>query len=295
MNHCNASNIVSRGTGQNKKDTHVYIELQCVDQGVHRPFKSKPVWQQQLVCVQKLLQGYPSQLDLLTHENEDLCGGHGSVSAGAKPENKAQAELCNTPFHWSLSSLSATATGGKSHLPGLSMWFYRFRSLSSWACHIVFYQSHCVCNRQWMRAWDGWLRGAALVFLSSAAIIGWLDVWMAGFRPGHLNLNTDPHHSLLQWERCVCVGVGATESKPWDRTMSGPQVGLCDQHTDVCFCTCHSEHLTQIRTQNKEAFLTEVRLHEGTCSFYFRPTTCFAANLQRDTLFSLSSETFLWW
>lgn len=52
-----------------------------------------------IVCAQKLLQGYLSQLDLLTHENEDLCVGHGPVSVGVKPENKAQAELCNTPFH----------------------------------------------------------------------------------------------------------------------------------------------------------------------------------------------------
>lgn len=49
-----------------------------------------------------LLQCYLSQLDLLTHEDEDLCGvggGHGSVSVGVKPENKAQTEQCNTPFH----------------------------------------------------------------------------------------------------------------------------------------------------------------------------------------------------
>lgn len=54
------------------------------------------------------------QLDLLTHEDEELCGagaGGGSVSAGAKSENKAQTELSNTPFHRWLSSLSATAAG----------------------------------------------------------------------------------------------------------------------------------------------------------------------------------------
>lgn len=43
-----------------------------------------------------------SQLGLLTHEVGDLCvadGGRDSVSVGARPENKAQTELSNTPFH----------------------------------------------------------------------------------------------------------------------------------------------------------------------------------------------------
>lgn len=59
--------------------------------------------------------GYLSQLDVLTHEDGDLrdiCGGRSTVSVGERPENKAQTELNSTPFHWSLSSLTATAAGG---------------------------------------------------------------------------------------------------------------------------------------------------------------------------------------
>lgn len=81
-----------------------------------------------------------------------------------------------------------------------------------------------------------------LVFLSSTAIIVWLDVWMPGFRPGHLTwaLTLITHCSS---EKGVCLGWGggaATESKPQDRTMSGAQVGLCDQHTVSAF---HFKHL----------------------------------------------------
>lgn len=98
---------------------------------------------------------YLCQLDPLTHEDGDLrcqwwkCG---SVSVGVRAGNKAETELCNTPFHWSLSSLSATATGGKSHLPALNMCSYLCLSLPDWVCHIVFNLSHCVRNTQRARA-----------------------------------------------------------------------------------------------------------------------------------------------
>lgn len=61
----------------------------------------KPI-QHQLLWPPKLLQSYLSQLDLITHEDEDLCGvggGCGSISVVERLENKAQTELSNTPFH----------------------------------------------------------------------------------------------------------------------------------------------------------------------------------------------------
>lgn len=54
------------------------------------------------VTCPKVPRSYLSQLDLLTHEDEDICGiggRHGSVSMGVKPENKAQAEPSSSPFH----------------------------------------------------------------------------------------------------------------------------------------------------------------------------------------------------
>lgn len=41
-----------------------------------------------------------------------VVGGLVSVSVGEGPENKALTELSNTLFHWSLNSVSASATGG---------------------------------------------------------------------------------------------------------------------------------------------------------------------------------------
>lgn len=127
---------------------------------------------------------YLCQLDPLTHEDGDLwcqwwkCG---SVSVGARAGNKAETELCNTPFHWSLSSLSATATGGKSHLPALNMCSYLSLSLPDWVCHIVFSLSHCVRNTQRARAtrW-GVFKGAAPSLLTSATVTGGLNVARGG-------------------------------------------------------------------------------------------------------------------
>lgn len=45
---------------------------------------------------------YASEFNSLTHEDGDLCGVGGvrvCVSVGDRPENKAQTELSNTPFH----------------------------------------------------------------------------------------------------------------------------------------------------------------------------------------------------
>lgn len=51
---------------------------------------------------------------------------------------------------------------------------------------LFFYLPNCVCNTQCMRGLDGWIWGAVLLRLSFATVIGWLAVWTAVFRPGHL-------------------------------------------------------------------------------------------------------------
>lgn len=149
----------------------------------------------QLLRPQRFLQSFLSQLDLLTHDNEDLCsvgGGRSSVSVGARPENKAQTELSNTPFHWSLSSLSASAAGGKAHLPDLNACL----SLSVYVharlyrvcpclleCAILFLSFH-LCVLIYAHAF---VRGANLLDCAGApAIIGWLAARTMAFQPGHL-------------------------------------------------------------------------------------------------------------
>lgn len=45
---------------------------------------------------------YGSEFNSLTHKGRDLCGiggVHVCVSVGDRPENNAQTELSNTPFH----------------------------------------------------------------------------------------------------------------------------------------------------------------------------------------------------
>lgn len=146
----------------------------------------------------KVPRTYLSQLDLLTHEDEDRCGiggPHGSVSVGVKPENKAQAELSSSPFHWSLSSLSTTAAGENlTYLAWICVSIYPYPPPAESAI-LFLYLSNSVCDTQCVRAFSGWIWGTVLLHLFFATAIGWLAVWRTVFPSWSFNLSADPHHS----------------------------------------------------------------------------------------------------
>ncbi len=223
-------------------------------------------------CVpQKLLLSYLSQLDLLTHENEYLCGvgcGCGAIWVGERPKNKSQTELSNTPFHWSLSCLSATAGGRKAHLPGLNVRFclsvyvhariYVSLSISGWVCDTVFYLSICVREYTHECVREGWIRRAAFLHNNRYRVTSCLD---DGFWAWSFNLSTDPHHSLLWWRRGQDTEVktsGSHNVRPaWPS-------GRCVSVWSFFMCM-HLVKNTHRHNNDEEAILREFCWHKHTC------------------------------
>lgn len=141
--------------------------------------------------------------------------------------------LSSATLHFTDRWAASTATGGKSHLPGLNMCFYLSLSHPGWVSHVVFYLPNCVCNAQCIRAWDGWIRGAVLAFLSFATVIGWLAVWTAGLRPGHLTW------ALTLITHCSGEEGGANKVKTSrSHNVQGTGWSAWPSHRCVFLCVC---------------------------------------------------------
>lgn len=174
-----------------------------------------------------------------------------SDSVGKRPENKAQSTLSSTPFHWSLSSLSASqpvslCRRGISSLtwPGCGCMHMHILAFYSAVSNSSITMLHC--SQNWTKrpsVSKNVSFGIQWLCFAATTVTEQLAAWMMGFESGHLTW------ALTLITHCASDRIEEQRSQNlWTPQSWGQGLSL----VTICVCVCFSVYTFSSETEKND-------------------------------------------